>query len=210
MRTTFDATSAGTLAVRCELRLDGDVLVAEVDGGTFALTRGAARAPDAVIETSAAAFRALIFGGEPLAAAERAGLVTVRGDRELAGRPAGIVPAAAGSGAADQPVGPVQVHGPHRDEFAGGVEAALRLVRDAPTADDDHGQSVDGPGTPAGSRQAAERLRRTRRGVRGTSRVGDTGTAMTVCNRHIADREARGSWEKDRIGTAQRATRTPS
>lgn len=92
MRTTFDAASAGTLAVRCELRLDGDVLLAEVDDGTFALTRGATRAPDAVIETGAAAFRGLIFGGEALVAAERAGLVTVRGDRELAGRLLGVFP----------------------------------------------------------------------------------------------------------------------
>ncbi|GAA3958095.1 winged helix-turn-helix transcriptional regulator [Actinoplanes auranticolor] len=86
MRTTFDATAAGTLAARCELRLDGDILLAEVGEGRFTLTRGPAQVPDAVIETSATVFRRLIFGGSTLAAAEDAGLVTVRGNREAADR----------------------------------------------------------------------------------------------------------------------------
>jgi DNA-binding HxlR family transcriptional regulator len=84
MRTTFDPAAAGARRVRCELRLDGDVLTAEVGGGSCTLTRGAAQSPDAVIDTSASRFRALIFGGAPLAAAGDAGLATVRGDREAA------------------------------------------------------------------------------------------------------------------------------
>ncbi|WP_433730525.1 winged helix-turn-helix transcriptional regulator [Actinoplanes sp. CA-051413] len=86
MRTTFDAAAAGTWAAQCELRLDGDVLVAEVSDSRFTLTRGAAQAPDAVLNTSATIFRGLIFGAGTLAAAEDAGLVTVRGDREAADR----------------------------------------------------------------------------------------------------------------------------
>ena len=86
LRTTFDPAGTGDLRVRCELRLDGDTLVAEVRDGTFTLTRGAAQAPDVVLETSAAGLRSLTFGAEPLAAAEDAGLVTVRGDRQAATR----------------------------------------------------------------------------------------------------------------------------
>jgi DNA-binding HxlR family transcriptional regulator len=86
MRTTFDATAAGTWAVRVELRLDGDVLEAEVNQSRFTLTRGVTRAPDAVLDTSATVFRELIFGAGTLAAAEDAGLITVRGDRKAADR----------------------------------------------------------------------------------------------------------------------------
>jgi hypothetical protein len=60
--------------------------VAEVGDGRFTLTRGAALVPDAVIDTSATVFRGLIFGAGTLAAAEDAGLVTVRGYREAAAR----------------------------------------------------------------------------------------------------------------------------
>ncbi len=51
------------------------------------------------------------------------------------------VSASGGSGAADQPVGPVQVHRPDRHQLAGDLEAALRPVPDAPTAD--HRHAVD-------------------------------------------------------------------
>jgi hypothetical protein len=54
------------------------------------------------------------------------------------------------------------MHGPDRDEFAGGVEATLRLVGDAPPADDDHAMSLDAPGRHAGSRRAAGRLQQPR------------------------------------------------
>jgi DNA-binding HxlR family transcriptional regulator len=92
MRTTFDATAAGTWNARCQLRLDGDVLVAEVNDSRFTLTRGVTQAPDATLDTSATVFRGLIFGARGLAAAEAAGLVTVRGDREAADRPLALFP----------------------------------------------------------------------------------------------------------------------
>jgi DNA-binding HxlR family transcriptional regulator len=92
MRTTFDPVRAGDLRVRCELRLDGDRLAAEVRDGTFTLVRGAAEAPEVVLETTAATARALIFGGSPLPAAEDAGLVTVQGDREAADRLLALFP----------------------------------------------------------------------------------------------------------------------
>jgi DNA-binding HxlR family transcriptional regulator len=86
MRTTFDAATAGTWAARFELRLDGDVLEAEVSHSRFTLTRGVTQTPDAVLDTSATVLRELIFGAGTLAAAEDAGLITVRGDREAADR----------------------------------------------------------------------------------------------------------------------------
>jgi DNA-binding HxlR family transcriptional regulator len=86
MRTTFDAAAAANLRAICELRLDGDTLALEITDGSCRITRGAARSPDVVIETGATALRGLIFGGRSLAAAEKAGLATVRGDRETATR----------------------------------------------------------------------------------------------------------------------------
>jgi DNA-binding HxlR family transcriptional regulator len=92
MRTTFDPVAAGGLRATYELRLGGDTLIAVIAEGTCTVTRGTAAAPDAVISTSAAAFRALVFGGMPLSDAEDAGLVTVRGDRKAADRLPSLFP----------------------------------------------------------------------------------------------------------------------
>ena len=103
LRTTFDAVAAGDLRARCELRLDGDVLTAEVGRGTLALGRGAARSPDFVVESGVAAFRAVIFGADALAVAEDAGRITVRGDRGLAGRFLALFPRPRADGSAQAP-----------------------------------------------------------------------------------------------------------
>lgn len=79
LRTTFAADTAGDLAATCELRVDGDVLLLAVAGGTCTVTRGAGRDPDVVLEAGAGGLRRMIFGG---VAPEAAG-VTVHGDREL-------------------------------------------------------------------------------------------------------------------------------
>jgi DNA-binding HxlR family transcriptional regulator len=63
MRTTFDPAAAGDLRIRCELRLDGDRLRLEVADGRLELARGAMTDPDVVVETTAAEFRSMIFGG---------------------------------------------------------------------------------------------------------------------------------------------------
>ena len=92
LRSTFDPAAAGRLRLTAELRLDGDTLAAEVHDGTFAIRRGAAPDPGVVIEAGAAAFQGLVFGAQPLAAAEEAGLVSVRGDREAATRLLALFP----------------------------------------------------------------------------------------------------------------------
>ncbi|GAA3958102.1 hypothetical protein Aau02nite_07980 [Amorphoplanes auranticolor] len=107
------------------------------------------------------------------------------------------------------------MHSPDRDEFAGGVEATLRLVGDAPPADDDHGPSLDGPGRHAGSRRAAGRLQ----GPIAKNAAGGCGaplesaarcTAITVRDHFIAGAGSTPSWEKVRIMSAQPTTRHPS
>ena len=92
LRTTFDPAAAGSLRLTGELRLDGDTLVAVVQDGTFGISRGVARDPDVGIEAGAAAFRGLVFGAQALDAAEEAGLVSVRGDREAATRLLALFP----------------------------------------------------------------------------------------------------------------------
>jgi DNA-binding HxlR family transcriptional regulator len=81
MRTTFDAPGAAGLEARFALILDGDPLLCEIAGGALRITRAAADAADATIETTAAAWRSLIFAGAPVDAA-----VTVSGDRALMDR----------------------------------------------------------------------------------------------------------------------------
>jgi DNA-binding HxlR family transcriptional regulator len=64
MRTTFDPAAAGDLRITAEIGLDGDRLTVTVGDGRIDVRRGpAATAPDAVLETTAAEFRAMIFGG---------------------------------------------------------------------------------------------------------------------------------------------------
>jgi DNA-binding HxlR family transcriptional regulator len=86
MRTTFDARAAAGRSARWALVLDGDPLRCEIAAGDLHITRGAPDEPDATVETSAATWRSLIFAGAPLAAAERDGTATVRGDRRLVRR----------------------------------------------------------------------------------------------------------------------------
>jgi DNA-binding HxlR family transcriptional regulator len=80
LRTT--AQPAGEPA-RVELRLDDDrfgVLIGEPGGEQVSVTRGSLARPDAVISGSAAAFRAVVFGGAPLSDLD------VFGDRAIAER----------------------------------------------------------------------------------------------------------------------------
>jgi DNA-binding HxlR family transcriptional regulator len=98
LKTTFDARAAGDLAATYELRLDDDRFVATIAGGRFTVVRGSAGAPDAVVETTAAVFRALVFAGRPLTAAVRAGEVRVRGDQGAVARLVELFPRPAPAG----------------------------------------------------------------------------------------------------------------
>ena len=91
MRTTFDPAAADGVRGRYELRLDEDrsridVFRIDIADGQLRVARGAADQPDAVLDTTAAIFRSLIFGGRPLSSAVRAGDVTVHGDQRAAAR----------------------------------------------------------------------------------------------------------------------------
>jgi DNA-binding HxlR family transcriptional regulator len=77
MKTTFVGRGEN---LRCEVVLDGDRLAITVTDGRLELVRGELPEPDAVIETTAARFRSLIFAGEKITAGE------VTGDRRAAGR----------------------------------------------------------------------------------------------------------------------------
>jgi DNA-binding HxlR family transcriptional regulator len=86
LRTTFDPATAGDLSASGDFTLAGDRLRVIVDGGRLDVARGAVGEPDVALDTTVAALRALVFMGEDLQAAEEAGRVTVRGDRETAVR----------------------------------------------------------------------------------------------------------------------------
>jgi DNA-binding HxlR family transcriptional regulator len=88
LKTTFDADAAAGLDLRCQLHLDGDSLVVTVHGGQLDVTRGRDDDADLAIETTAAGFRALIFGGTTLDDAD----ATFHGDRDGIARVLALFP----------------------------------------------------------------------------------------------------------------------
>ena len=57
-----------------------------VASGSIDIAHGRVEHPAAALESDSATLRSVAFGREPIAAAERDGRLTVRGDRELAKR----------------------------------------------------------------------------------------------------------------------------
>jgi DNA-binding HxlR family transcriptional regulator len=86
MRTFFDAEAATNVDARFELRLGDDTFHIVIADGRMELGRGAAGAPDAVIETGADTLASLLWEGRELADARRAGEVAVSGDADAAAR----------------------------------------------------------------------------------------------------------------------------
>ncbi|MGI5154284.1 winged helix-turn-helix transcriptional regulator [Microbispora sp. CA-102843] len=86
LRTTFDPAAAQGWAARCELRIGDDRFDAVIGPDGFRVVRGCAERPGAVVTADPEVFRALVFGGRPLAAAIEAGEVRVEGDRRMAER----------------------------------------------------------------------------------------------------------------------------
>jgi len=80
LESTFVAERSAGLRARYELRLGEERFAVEVEDGAIAVSRGAPRRPDAVIETDPATLRAVAFGDRPLAGAP----VETRGDIPLA------------------------------------------------------------------------------------------------------------------------------
>jgi DNA-binding HxlR family transcriptional regulator len=77
--TLFDRGAA--LEATFELRLGEDVFVVRVGPGVVDVARGAAGAPDAVLETDPGMLAAMLWHGLSPAEAERAGAARVEGDR---------------------------------------------------------------------------------------------------------------------------------
>ena len=90
LKTVFDpAVAPGAVFA---LRIDGDWYRLTAAGGAVDITRGRAEDPAVTFETDVATLRSVAFGREPVAAAERAGRLTVDGDRRLAERFARMFP----------------------------------------------------------------------------------------------------------------------
>lgn len=86
LSTVFEPSSADGLVATVVLDLEGDRVVAQVDGGELGISRGPAGQPDARIESSVAALREVLWRGRPLADAEADGSVVVHGLRTVVRR----------------------------------------------------------------------------------------------------------------------------
>jgi DNA-binding HxlR family transcriptional regulator len=92
LKTAFDP-SAAVAAGECEqdevtyaLEVGGDAVTVTVSGGSLAVSRGRPDRPAAGFRGDVGTMRAVAFGRERIADAERSGRLTVTGDRALAQR----------------------------------------------------------------------------------------------------------------------------
>ena len=86
LRARFDAREAADLSASYELRLGEHRFRAVVAGGRINLARGTAERPDAIIDTSLEALRALVSGRTRLTDEQRTGALTIVGDQQAAER----------------------------------------------------------------------------------------------------------------------------
>jgi DNA-binding HxlR family transcriptional regulator len=86
LRTLFDPRAAGDLAATYELRLGDQAFRARVRGGELELERGEAPEADATIVSDPWPLGGMLWQGYALEDAERAGDVSVEGDRRAAAR----------------------------------------------------------------------------------------------------------------------------
>jgi DNA-binding HxlR family transcriptional regulator len=86
LKTTFDPHAARELRASYELLLGEDRFRAEVAEGRLELTRGGADRPDAIIQTSVATLRSLVFGDRHLAEALPSGDLKLEGDHQAVAR----------------------------------------------------------------------------------------------------------------------------
>ena len=80
-KTLFDSAAAGAMRATYGLRIGHDRFRIEISGGQIEVARGDADRPDATIETDLGVLRAVVWGGDSLADALRAGTMRVEGDR---------------------------------------------------------------------------------------------------------------------------------
>jgi DNA-binding HxlR family transcriptional regulator/putative sterol carrier protein len=90
--TFFDAGAADGLSARYELRLDDSTFHVIVDDGAIELDRGPAEDPDAIVDSDATTFSAVVWNGRDLNEAIRAGELRLEGDRRAVDRLIGLFP----------------------------------------------------------------------------------------------------------------------
>jgi DNA-binding HxlR family transcriptional regulator/putative sterol carrier protein len=92
LRSRFDADAARGLRARYELRLGEDRFRIEVGGDEIEVARGGADRADATIDTDPDTLAAVLWGGQPLADAQRSGKMTIEGSEETVKRFARLFP----------------------------------------------------------------------------------------------------------------------
>ena len=85
-RTMLDAERARGLVARVGFRIGAETVLARLARGRIVLERGPLENVDVVFAGAAPAMAAAVYGGQPLTALERAGMLAVDGDRALAER----------------------------------------------------------------------------------------------------------------------------
>ena len=85
-RTMLDAERARGLAARIGFRIGAETFLARLARGRIDIERGPLERVDVVFAGAAPAIAAAVYGGQPLTALERAGMLAVEGDRALAER----------------------------------------------------------------------------------------------------------------------------
>ena len=86
LRSRFDADAARGLHGRYELRLGEDRFGIEVGDDGIEVARGSAARPDATIDSDPDTLAAVLWGGRPLADAQRSVTMTIEGDKAAARR----------------------------------------------------------------------------------------------------------------------------
>lgn len=79
LKTVFDPATA--INAKYGIRVDGHWYGVTVSGPSIEIVSGRAEQPEVTIETDVATLRAVAFGREPIAEAERDGRLTLHGDR---------------------------------------------------------------------------------------------------------------------------------
>jgi DNA-binding HxlR family transcriptional regulator len=85
-RTMLDAERARGLVARVGFRIGAETFLARLGRGRIEVERGPLENVDVVFAGAAPAIAAAVYGGQPLTALERAGMLAVDGDRALAER----------------------------------------------------------------------------------------------------------------------------
>jgi len=85
-RTMIDRTRSGAVNRTIGFRLGDESFVARVDEAGIAIRRGDPADADTIFTSDPVSIASVVYGGRPLADAEGAGVLAIRGDRALAER----------------------------------------------------------------------------------------------------------------------------